>query len=45
MMAMSDSKQMICPCCGSKMEKTQDLGNSVLMKCAECGLSDTSLKS
>jgi len=45
MKAMSDSKQMNCPCCGSKMEKSQDLGNSILMKCSGCGLSDTVLKS
>jgi hypothetical protein len=36
---------MNCPCCGAKMEKSQDLESSVMMKCTECGLSDTVLKS
>jgi len=36
---------MNCPCCGSVMEKKDDLGNSILFKCKECGLSDTVLKS
>lgn len=35
---------MKCPCCGSEMEKVDDLGKSILVKCKECGLSDTVLK-
>jgi RNase P subunit RPR2 len=41
----NDSKNIMnCPCCGGVMEKTRDLETSVLMKCKECGLSDTILK-
>jgi hypothetical protein len=36
---------MNCPCCGTKMEKTGEMENSIIMKCKECGLSDTVLKS
>jgi len=36
---------MICPCCGSEMKKEQELEKSILVKCSECGLSDTQLKS
>jgi len=36
---------MKCPCCGSEMKKEKELENSFLMKCAECGLTDTRLKS
>jgi len=36
---------MKCPCCGSEKKKEKELENSILMKCAECGISDTRLKS
>lgn len=36
---------MNCPCCGSPMKKEKELENSFLMKCTECGISDTRLKS
>ena len=36
---------MKCPCCGSEMEKEKELKNSILMRCVECGLSDTTIKS
>ncbi len=36
---------MKCACCGSEMKVEKELENSVLMKCVECGLSDTRLKS
>ena len=36
---------MKCPCCGSEMKKEKELQNSILMKCVECGLSDTTIKS
>jgi len=36
---------MKCACCGSEMKVEKELKNSVLMKCVECGLSDTRQKS
>jgi len=36
---------MKCPCCGKDMQKIKDLEKSILMKCVQCGLSDTVLKS
>ena len=36
---------MICPCCGSEMKKERELENSFIMKCSECGLSDSVFKS
>ena len=36
---------MKCPCCGSEMKKEKELENTIVMKCGECGLSDTSVKS
>lgn len=30
-----------CPCCGGEMKKERDLGRSLLVRCASCGLSDT----
>ena len=41
---ISDRYRVNCPCCGGMMEKVQDLETSILMKCKECGLSDTVLK-
>jgi hypothetical protein len=35
---------MKCACCGGHMLHDKDIGNSVIYKCAECGLSDTRLK-
>ena len=35
---------MQCPCCGAKMEKSQELEKSFLMRCTQCGLSNTVLK-
>ena len=36
---------MICPCCGSEMKKEKELENTTIMKCVDCGLSDTVVKS
>jgi DNA-directed RNA polymerase subunit M/transcription elongation factor TFIIS len=33
-----------CACCGGDMLPEKDIGNSVIYKCAECGLSDTRLR-
>jgi uncharacterized Zn finger protein len=35
---------MKCACCGGDMVAEKDIGNSVIYKCAECGLSDTRLR-
>ncbi len=35
---------MKCACCGGDMIIEKDIGNSLLYKCAECGLSDTRVK-
>jgi tRNA(Ile2) C34 agmatinyltransferase TiaS len=34
----------ICPCCGGDMVEDTDLGQSIIYKCADCGLSDSRLK-
>jgi len=36
---------MKCPCCGSEMKMEKELENTVIMKCVDCGLSDTKVKS
>jgi uncharacterized Zn finger protein len=33
-----------CACCGGDMLLDKDIGNSIVYKCKECGLSDTRLK-
>ena len=39
-----DSKpEILCPCCGTKMQSEKILEKSILFKCPECGLSDTRL--
>lgn len=35
---------MNCPCCGSSMKKEKELEKTLVMKCVDCGLSDTVLK-
>lgn len=37
--------QTSCPCCGSKMKVDQVLENTTVLRCSECGLSDTRLNS
>jgi len=36
---------MNCPCCGAQMKKERELDTTIIMKCVECGLSDTQVKS
>jgi hypothetical protein len=35
---------MKCACCGGDMLPEKDIGDSMIYKCAECGLSDSRLK-
>ena len=35
---------MKCACCGGDMMAEKDIGNALLYKCVECGLSDTRVK-
>jgi uncharacterized Zn finger protein len=35
---------MKCACCGGDMLLEKDIGNSILYKCGECGLSDSRVK-
>lgn len=39
------SEKIICPCCGSEMKIEKALEKSSILKCSECGLSDTKLNS
>lgn len=34
-------KKISCPCCGSKMKVDKILENTTIIRCTECGLSDT----
>lgn len=35
---------MKCACCGGDMFLEKDIGNSLIYKCTECGLSDSRIK-
>jgi hypothetical protein len=35
---------MKCACCGGDMFLERDIGNSLIYKCTECGLSDSRIK-
>jgi DNA-directed RNA polymerase subunit RPC12/RpoP len=35
---------MKCACCGGDMKPDKDMGNSIIYKCSECGLSNSRLK-
>jgi hypothetical protein len=35
---------MKCACCGGDMLPEKDIGDSIIYKCAECGLSDSRVK-
>jgi hypothetical protein len=35
---------MKCACCGNEMLPDRDIGNSIVFKCTDCGLTDTRLK-
>ena len=39
------STQTLCPCCGSAMKVDSVLENTTIIRCTECGLSDTKLNS
>lgn len=39
------SEKILCPCCGYEMKIEQILEKSSIIKCPECGLSDTRLNS
>lgn len=41
----SEIKIDLCPCCGSEMKTVKILEKSYVIKCPECGLSDTRLNS
>lgn len=34
-----------CPCCGSEMKVEKELENTTIIRCTECGISDTRLNS
>jgi hypothetical protein len=36
-------KKISCPCCGSKMRIDKILENTTIIRCTECGLSDTTI--
>ncbi len=38
-------EKTLCPCCGSEMKVDKVLENTKIIKCIECGLSDTRLNS
>ena len=39
-----DISVMKCACCGGDMLPEKDIGNSLIYKCTECGLSDSRVK-
>jgi len=41
----SDTQKISCPCCGSEMKVDQVLENTTIIRCTECGISDTRLDS
>jgi hypothetical protein len=38
------TRVMKCACCGGTMLNDKDIGNSVVYRCVDCGLSNTKLK-
>jgi hypothetical protein len=36
-------QKISCPCCGSKMKTDKILENTIIIRCTECGLSDTTI--
>ena len=42
---LPNTSHISCPCCGSNMEVEKILENSTLIRCIQCGLSDTRLNS
>ena len=43
--SQNTSSQTPCPCCGSDMKVDRVLENTTIIRCTECGLSDTRLNS
>ncbi len=41
----SKSDKVLCPCCGSEMRVEKIMEKSSIIKCPECGLSDTKINS
>jgi hypothetical protein len=41
----SDTPKISCPCCGSEMKVDQVLEKTTIIRCTECGISDTLLNS
>lgn len=41
----SESQKISCPCCGSEMKVDQVLEKTTIIRCTECGISDTRLNS
>jgi len=39
------SSQVSCPCCGSEMKVEKVLENTTIIRCIQCGMSDTRLNS
>ena len=40
-----DVPKHVCPCCGSEMKVDRVLENTTIVRCTECGISDTRLNS
>ena len=36
-------QKILCPCCGSRMKADKMLENTTIIRCTECGLSDTTI--
>ena len=41
----SKSEKVLCPCCGSEMKVEKIMEKSSIIKCPECGISDTKINS
>lgn len=41
----SPTQKTLCPCCGSDMKVEKVLENTTIIRCIECGMSDTKLNS
>lgn len=42
---LDPSSIISCPCCGSEMKVEKELENTTIIRCTECGISDTRLNS
>jgi len=41
----SEPQKILCPCCGSEMKVDQVLEKTTIIRCTDCGISDTRLNS